>query len=143
MANNTPLCYGDYSSITQPVTYSPKVEHNYHISLHGIVFFPNNIAAVVSLLSFAIPCRYTLLITTMNTLSNNEASIPSSSSITYQAQHTFNLFCVCQQMCRSRLEMMQRWALSMVYFDNPFHVVLCVGCCMFWEGQDCTEKGIC
>ena len=30
MANNTPLRYGDYSFITQPVTYSPRVEHNYH-----------------------------------------------------------------------------------------------------------------
>ena len=58
-------------------------------SLHAIAFFPNNIAAVVSLMGFAIPCGYTLSMTIMNTVFNNKAKIPSSSSINSTSTSTY------------------------------------------------------
>lgn len=49
-------------------------------SLHGIGFFPNNIASVMALAGFSIPFGGTIAMTIMDTVFNNKAGIPSSSA---------------------------------------------------------------
>jgi hypothetical protein len=49
-------------------------------SLHGIGFFPNNIASVMALAAFAIPLGGTLAMTIMETVFNNKADIPASNA---------------------------------------------------------------
>jgi hypothetical protein len=50
-------------------------------SLHGIAFFPNHIASVIALTSFAVPFGGTLAMTIMDTVFNNKANLqPDSSS---------------------------------------------------------------
>jgi MFS family permease len=47
-------------------------------SLHGIGFFPNNIASVMALSAFSIPFGGTIAMTIMDTVFNNKAGIPAS-----------------------------------------------------------------
>ncbi|KAB8303813.1 hypothetical protein EYC80_005187 [Monilinia laxa] len=47
-------------------------------SLHGIAFFPNNIASIISMIAFAIPFGSTMAMTLMNVVFNNKAALPSS-----------------------------------------------------------------
>lgn len=49
-------------------------------TLHGIGFFPNNIASVLSLMGFAIPLGGTLAMTIMDTVFNNKAGLDFYSS---------------------------------------------------------------
>lgn len=49
-------------------------------SLHGIGFFPNNIASVMAIAAFSIPFGGTIAMTIMDTVFNNKAGIPSSSA---------------------------------------------------------------
>lgn len=50
-------------------------------SLHGVGFFPNNIATVVSLMAVALPFGGTLALTIMSTVFNNTSGIGSSSPL--------------------------------------------------------------
>lgn len=54
-------------------------------SLHGIGFFPNNIASVIALTSFAIPFGGTLSMTIMGSVFNNKAGISMSSMSSYSS----------------------------------------------------------
>jgi len=47
-------------------------------TLHGIGFFPNNIAAVISMMSFAVPFGSATSMTIMDTVFNNKAGISQS-----------------------------------------------------------------
>lgn len=49
-------------------------------SLHGIGFFPNNIASVLSMMAFAIPFGGTIAMTIMDTVFNNRSSLSVSSA---------------------------------------------------------------
>lgn len=49
-------------------------------SLHGIGFFPNNIASVIALTSFAVPFGGTIAMTIMDTVFNNKAGSSGSNS---------------------------------------------------------------
>ena len=48
-------------------------------SLHGIGFFPNNLASVMAMAGFAIPFGGTISMTIMDTVFNNKAGVPASS----------------------------------------------------------------
>jgi hypothetical protein len=50
-------------------------------SLHGIGFFPNHIATVVSLMAVSLPFGGTLALTIMTTVFNNVLGIDSSSPL--------------------------------------------------------------
>lgn len=54
-------------------------------SLHGIGFFPNNIASVIALTSFAVPFGGTLSMTIMGSVFNNKAGISMSSMSSYSS----------------------------------------------------------
>jgi hypothetical protein len=45
-------------------------------SLHGIGFFPNNVASVISMMSFANPFGSTIAMTLMGTVFNNKSGMP-------------------------------------------------------------------
>ncbi|KAE8449250.1 hypothetical protein EG329_008417 [Mollisiaceae sp. DMI_Dod_QoI] len=52
-------------------------------SLHGIGFFPNNIASVIALTSFAVPFGGTLSMTIMGSVFNNKAGLSTSAMSSY------------------------------------------------------------
>jgi hypothetical protein len=62
------------------------------MSLHGIGFFPNNIASVISLTSFAVPLGGTLAMTIMDTVFNNKAGLASSSGSSSTSSIEFSNF---------------------------------------------------
>jgi hypothetical protein len=49
-------------------------------SLHGIGFFPNDLASVLSMMAFAIPFGGTIAMTLMDTVFNNKSSLSASST---------------------------------------------------------------
>jgi hypothetical protein len=90
-----PLCLGSIIEATGISVLAWALHHGHHVTisfmmgftgagtglrimpgtLHGIGFFPNNIAAVISMMSFAVPFGSATSMTIMDTVFNNKAGI--------------------------------------------------------------------
>lgn len=51
-------------------------------TMHGVGFYPNNIASVISMMTFAAPFGSTIAMTIMGTVFNNRSGMPKSSNLT-------------------------------------------------------------